>query len=70
MNDLMHPANPRSPLSPLNPIHPLNPLNPLNADTVTEAPAKVPAEQFYTPSDVLVGILGALIIGFILGRLF
>lgn len=56
--------NPASPLSPLNPLHPANPIQHM------ETPAKTPVpEEVYDANDMLIGIFGVLIIGFILGRL-
>ena len=63
--------NPASPFSPLNPLNPANPLHPLNPIQHMETPAKTPIpEEVYDANDMLIGIFGALILGFILGRLF
>lgn len=62
-SQMMH-YNPASPVSPLYPLHPANPIQHM------ETPAKTPVpEEVYDADDMLIGIFGALIIGFILGRL-
>lgn len=64
---MMH-YNPASPTSPVSPLHPLHPANPIQH---METPAKTPVpEEVYDSDDMLIGIFGALILGFILGRLF
>lgn len=64
---MMH-YNHVSPTSPVSPLHPLHPANPIQH---METPAKTPVpEEVYDANDMLIGIFVALIIGFILGRLF
>ena len=63
-SQMMH-YNPASLVSPLHPLHPANPIQHM------EAPVKTPVpEEGYDANDMLIGIFVALIIDFILGRLF